>query len=107
MRYIFSLLASFCVVFSNAQEMLTPQQAIETTLENNYQIRKASNSVETTKAYNEWGNTNILPNIESGFWLTTASNSNYIQAITRSNIVKFQARLPEISLKELTGSLDF
>src|SRR5690606_3509166 len=36
-----------------------------------------------------------------------AAQLNYIQAITRSSIAKFQAKLSEISLKELTGSLTF
>jgi len=55
------------VVFSNAQETLSPQQAVETALENNYQIRIASNIVEMTKTHNEWGNTNALPNVEGVF----------------------------------------
>lgn len=36
-----------------------------------------------------------------------ATQLNYIQDITRSSIAKFQAKLSDISLKELTGSLDF
>jgi len=67
MRFLLNLFIFFCVVFSNAQEALSPQQAVETALENNYQIRIASNIVEMTKTHNEWGNTNALPNVEGVF----------------------------------------
>lgn len=67
MRFLLNLFIFFCVVFSNAQETLSPQQAVETALENNYQIRIASNIVEMTKTHNEWGNTNALPNVEGVF----------------------------------------
>ncbi|MGE4347927.1 MAG: TolC family protein [Flavobacteriaceae bacterium] len=67
MRFLLNLVVVFCVIFSNAQETLSPQQAVETALENNYQIRIASNIVEMTKTHNEWGNTNALPNVEGVF----------------------------------------
>lgn len=67
MRFLLNLFIFFCVVFSNAQETLSPQQAVETALKNNYQIRIASNIVEMTKTHNEWGNTNALPNVEGVF----------------------------------------
>lgn len=65
-RYITFLLCLW-MSESYAQELLTPEQAIEIALENNYQIKMASNVVEMTKVNNQWGNTNALPNIEGVF----------------------------------------
>ncbi len=67
MRYFLSLFVVFCITLSNAQEVLSPQKAVETALENNYQIRIASNLVEISKINNDWGNTNALPSIEGVF----------------------------------------
>lgn len=50
-----------------AQEVLTPRRAVEIALENNYQIKIASNNLDITKNNNEWGNTNALPTLEGVF----------------------------------------
>ncbi len=65
-RYITFLLC-LGMFGSHAQELLSPQQAIEIALENNYQIKMASNAVEMTKVNNQWGNTNALPSLEGVF----------------------------------------
>jgi len=65
-RYI-SLLFSFAFLSVSAQEVLTPQKAVEIALNNNFQIKIAANSLEIDKENNQWGNTNALPSVDGVF----------------------------------------
>ncbi len=75
MNNILKLLAVFFIAFqSQAQELLTVEEAVRIALENNYEIRIASNDLEIDKTGVSIGNAGMLPAIGA-----TANSNNSIQ----------------------------
>lgn len=75
MNSILKLLAFFFIAFqSQAQELLTVEEAVRIALENNYEIRIASNELEIDKTGVSIGNAGMLPVIGA-----TANSNNSIQ----------------------------
>ena len=70
----FSFLIISCVVFSQ-ETILTIQQAIETALKNNYDIKIIANVSEQAKNNNTPGNAGMLPEIDANGSYTRSSNS--------------------------------
>lgn len=83
MNNILKLLAVFFIAFqSQAQELLTVEEAVRIALENNYEIRIASNDLEIDKTGVNIGNAGMLPAIGA-----TANSNNSIQnsSLTRAD----------------------
>lgn len=57
------LLFLFCIVETNAQEVLTIQDAVKIALENNYEIKIASNNLTIDKTNVTTGNAGMLPKV--------------------------------------------
>ena len=55
------VLCFFCIVKINAQEVLTIEDAVKIALENNYEIRIASNDLKISKTNVSQGNAGMLP----------------------------------------------
>ncbi|MNE13672.1 outer membrane channel protein [compost metagenome] len=55
------ILVFFCVASSNAQEVLTIEDAVKTALQNNYEIKIASNNLDIDKTNVATGNAGMLP----------------------------------------------
>ena len=55
------VLCFFCIVKINAQEVLTIEDAVKMALENNYEIRIASNDLKISKTNVSQGNAGMLP----------------------------------------------
>lgn len=83
MYNIFKFLALFFfTVQLNAQEILTVEQAVRIALENNYQIRIASNDLEIDRTGANIGNAGILPTVGA---TATSNNSIQNQSQTRAD----------------------
>ncbi|MFO7721564.1 MAG: TolC family protein [Gillisia sp.] len=83
MNNILKLLAVFFIAFqSQAQELLTIEEAVRIALENNYEIRIASNNLEIDKTGVNIGNAGMLPALAA-----TANSNNSIQnsSLTRAD----------------------
>jgi len=74
--YIVLLLIGFQ---SKAQDILKLEDAVKIALENNYDIKLASNDLKIAEANSSAGNAGMLPNISA-----TITNSNSIQNITQT-----------------------
>jgi outer membrane protein len=72
----------FCTAIGNAQDILTLENAIKIALENNYEIKIATNNLKITKTNVAIGNAGMLPSINAN-----ASDNKSIQnsTQTRSN----------------------
>ena len=57
------LLFFFCIVKTNAQEVLTIENAIKIALENNFEIKMASNNLDIDKTNVALGNAGMLPKV--------------------------------------------
>jgi outer membrane protein TolC len=68
------ILIFFCVTNSNAQEILTIENAVKTALQNNYEIKIASNNLDIDKTNVAQGNAGMLPTITA-----TIVDNNRIQ----------------------------
>lgn len=68
------ILLLFCVVKTNAQEVLTIENAVKIALENNYEIKIASNNLLINKTNVSSGNAGMLPRATA-----TIVNNNSIQ----------------------------
>ena len=68
------VLVLFCALKINAQEILTVDDAIKIALENNYEIKIASNNLLIDKANVSYGNAGMLPTITA-----TATANNRVQ----------------------------
>lgn len=66
-KYYLTSLFVFVALFANAQQLLTPEEAIKLTLEHNYGIQIANNTVEVAK-----NNTSVL---NSGYLPTVTGNA--------------------------------
>ena len=86
--YIFIFLAFlFFVNFGAAQEILTVDEAVQIALENNYQIKVASNELKIDAFSISPGNAGMLPQVNASI---TDNNSIQNSTQTRSdgNIIK-------------------
>lgn len=57
------ILLFFCVIETNAQEVLTLESAVKIALENNYEIKIATNNLTIQKTNVAIGNAGMLPNV--------------------------------------------
>lgn len=57
------ILLFFCVIETNAQEVLTLESAVKIALENNYEIKIAANNLTIQKTNVAIGNAGMLPNV--------------------------------------------
>ena len=73
------ILLLFCVVKSNAQEVLTIEDAVKIALENNYEIKIASNNLLIDKTNVSTGNAGMLPKATA-----TITDNNGIQNISQT-----------------------
>jgi outer membrane protein TolC len=73
------ILILFCIVKSNAQVVLTAEDAVKIALENNYEIKIASNNVLIDKANVSSGNAGMLPKATA-----TITDSNGLQNISQT-----------------------
>lgn len=71
----------FCVLKMNAQEILTIEDAVKIALENNYEIKIASNNLLINKANVTSGNAGMLPKAAA-----TIVDNNGIQKITQTRL---------------------
>lgn len=100
-----STLKIFGVIFIStsislqAQEELSLSQAIQTGLQNNYQIRIAENEWEISRNNNDWGQAGRYPTVNFNLF----STNDYIQGVNPTNVV-----LPEYAYYSglATGNLD-
>ncbi len=74
MLYKSLILVIFCVVKTNAQEVLTIENAVKIALENNYEIKIASNNSLINKTNAVVGNAGMLPKLTA-----TVTDNNSIQ----------------------------
>ena len=68
------ILLLFCVVKTNAQEVLTLESAVKIALENNYEIKIATNNLTIEKTNVAIGNAGMLPTVTA-----TVVDNNSIQ----------------------------
>ena len=73
------ILILFCVVKTNAQEVLTVEDAVKIALENNYEIKIASNNLLIDKTNVSSGNAGMLPKATA-----TITDNNAIQNISQT-----------------------
>lgn len=73
------ILILFCVVKTNAQEVLTVEDAVKIALENNYEIKIASNNLRIDKTNVSPGNAGMLPKATA-----TIVDANGIQNISQT-----------------------
>ena len=73
------VLCFFCIVKMNAQEVLTIENAVKIALENNYEIKIASNDSEIGKTNVTSGNAGMLPKATA-----TITDSNGIQNLSQT-----------------------
>lgn len=80
-KYIFKtlVLVLFCALKINAQEILTVDDAIKIALENNYEIKIASNNLLIDKANVSYGNAGMLPKATA-----TIVDNNGIQKLSQT-----------------------
>lgn len=80
-KYIFKtlVLVLFCALKTNAQEILTVDDAIKIALENNYEIKIASNNLLIDKANVSYGNAGMLPKATA-----TIVDNNGIQKLSQT-----------------------
>lgn len=64
---------------TQAQEMLTLEQAIAKTLAHNYDIRIADVTSQQAAANNTWGNAGLYPNINGTGTFNASSNNSHLQ----------------------------
>lgn len=69
----------FCVVKTNAQEVLTVEDAVKIALENNYEIKIASNNLLINKTNVSTGNAGMLPKATA-----TITDNNGIQNLSQT-----------------------
>ncbi|MBF2708562.1 TolC family protein [Flavobacterium soyangense] len=69
----------FCILKMNAQEVLTIEDAVKITLENNYEIKIASNNLNIDKANVTTGNAGMLPKVTA-----TVVDNNGIQNLSQT-----------------------
>lgn len=68
------VLIFFCVINTNAQEILTIEDALSTALQNNYEIKIATNNLDIDKTNVAQGNAGMLPSVTA-----TITDNNRIQ----------------------------
>ncbi|WP_035674521.1 TolC family protein [Flavobacterium sp. 83] len=73
------ILILFCVIKTNAQEVLTIEDAVKIALENNYEIKIASNNLLIDKTNVSSGNAGMLPKATA-----TITDNNGIQNISQT-----------------------
>jgi outer membrane protein TolC len=73
------ILILFCIVKTNAQEVLSIEDAVKIALENNYEIKIASNNVLIDKTNVSSGNAGMLPKATA-----TITDNNAIQNISQT-----------------------
>jgi outer membrane protein TolC len=73
------ILFLFCVVKTNAQEVLTVEDAVKIALENNYEIKIASNNLLIDKTNVSSGNAGMLPKATA-----TITDNNAVQNISQT-----------------------
>lgn len=73
------ILFLICIVKTNAQEILTIEDALKIALENNYEIKIASNDLKVDQANNTIGNAGMLPKLTA-----TVVDNNNIQNLSQT-----------------------
>ncbi|MFV8327079.1 TolC family protein [Flavobacterium sp. ZS1P14] len=73
------ILLLFCIIKTNAQEVLTVEDAVKIALENNYEIKIASNNILIDKTNVSSGNAGMLPKATA-----TITDNNGIQNISQT-----------------------
>lgn len=63
MKKILLLIFSLCVLFTEAQDKMTIEEAVEIALKNNYDIQISNKDVEIARTNNTAGNAGMLPDI--------------------------------------------
>ena len=62
---LFIIINLFCISYTNAQELLSLEDAVAITLKNNYDIKIAKNTLKISETNNSIGNSGMLPNISA------------------------------------------
>ncbi|NDP26212.1 MAG: TolC family protein [Flavobacterium sp.] len=73
------VLCLFCIVKTNAQEILTIEDAVKIALENNYEIKIASNNLNINKTNVTSGNAGMLPQVTANL-----TDNNGIQNLSQT-----------------------
>ena len=75
MKYIFFYILFFCVNDMYAQELLTPEEAVATALQNNYDIRLSRNDSAIYAINNSFANAALLPRLNAnGAYIVNNNN---------------------------------
>lgn len=75
LRYIFFYCLIFCVTDLHAQELLTPEEAIATTLQNNYEIRLSRNDSIISAIDYSYANAAFLPRLNGNGGVVLNNNN--------------------------------
>ncbi len=78
-RFRYLILIFFCIINANAQDILTIEDALSTALQNNYEIKIASNNLDIDKTNVAQGNAGMLPTVKA-----TIVDNNRIQNTTQT-----------------------